>query len=49
MQQLDKNSFWFNTKDNLLKKLLEIIDSKSIILVKASRYMKMEEIVSKII
>ena len=49
MQQLDKNSFWFNTKDNLLKKLLEIIDSKSIILVKGSRYMKMEEIVSKII
>ena len=49
MQQLDKNAFWFDTKDNLLKKLLKIIDSKSIILVKGSRFMKMEEVVSKII
>ncbi len=49
MQQLDKNAFWFDTKDNLLKKLLEIIDSKSIILVKGSRFMEMEKIVSKII
>jgi len=49
MQQLDKNAFWFDTKDNLLEKLLKIIDSKSIILVKGSRFMKMEEVVSKII
>ena len=49
MQQLDKNAFWFDTKDNLLKKLLKIIDPKSIILIKGSRFMKMEEVVSKII
>tara|TARA_X000000368_G_C23025274_1_gene709863 strand:- start:385 stop:1356 length:972 start_codon:yes stop_codon:yes gene_type:complete len=49
MQQLDKNAFWFDTKDKLLKKLSEIIDTKSIILVKGSRHMEMEEIVSKII
>ncbi len=49
MQQLDKNAFWFDTKDNLLKKLLKIIDHKSIILIKGSRFMKMEEVVSKII
>ncbi len=49
MQQLDKNAFWFDTKDNLLKKPLKIIDHKSIILIKGSRFMKMEEVVSKII
>ena len=49
MQQLDKNAFWFDTKDNLLKKLLKIIDHKTIILIKGSRFMKMEEVVSKII
>ena len=49
MQQLDKNEFWFDSKEALLSKLLKIIDSKSIILVKGSRFMRMEELVSKII
>ena len=49
MQQLDKNEFWFESKNALLSKLLKIIDSKSIILVKGSRFMKMEEIVNEII
>ena len=49
MQQLDKNEFWFDSKEALLSKLLKIIDSKSIILVKGSRFMRMEEVVSKII
>lgn len=49
MQQLDKNGFWFDSKEALLSKLLKIIDSKSIILVKGSRFMRMEEVVSKII
>ena len=49
MQQLDKNEFWFDSKEALLSKLLKIIDSKSIILVKGSRFMRMEELISKII
>jgi len=49
MQQLDKNKFWFDSKEALLSKLLKIIDSKSIILVKGSRFMRMEELISKII
>jgi len=48
MQQLDKNEFWFDSKEALLSKLLKIIDSKSIILVKGSRFMRMEELISKI-
>ena len=49
IQQLDKNEFWFDSKEALLSKLLKIIDSKSIILVKGSRFMRMEELISKII
>ena len=49
MQRLDKNKFWFDSKKALLSKLLKIIDAKSIVLVKGSRSMKMEELVSKII
>ena len=49
MQQLDKNEFWFDSKEALLSKLLKIIDSKSIILVKGSRFMRMEELINKII
>ena len=49
MQQLDKNKFWFDSKEALLSKLLKIIDSKSIILIKGSRFMRMEELISKII
>ena len=49
MQQLGKNEFWFASKEALLSKLLKIIDAKSIILVKGSRFMRMEELISKII
>ena len=49
MQQLDKNEFWFDSKEALLSKLLKIIDSKSIILFKGSRFMRMEELIGKII
>jgi UDP-N-acetylmuramoyl-tripeptide--D-alanyl-D-alanine ligase len=49
MQQLEKNEFWFDSKEALLSKLLKIIDAKSIILVKGSRFMRMEELISKII
>jgi len=49
MEQLNKNEFWFSSKEALLSKLLKIIDAKSIILVKGSRFMRMEELVSKII
>jgi len=49
MQQLDKNEFWFGSKEALLSKLLKIIDAKSIILVKGSRFMRMEELISRII
>ena len=49
MEQLNKNAFWFSSKEALLSKLLKIIDAKSIILVKGSRFMRMEELVSKII
>jgi len=49
MQQLDKNGFWFDSKAALLTKLLKIIDTKSIILIKGSRFMRMEEFINKII
>ena len=49
MQQLDKNGFWFDSKAALLNKLLKIIDTKSIILIKGSRFMRMEEFINKII
>jgi UDP-N-acetylmuramoyl-tripeptide--D-alanyl-D-alanine ligase len=49
MQQLGKNQLWFETKEALVSKLLGIIKPKAIILVKGSRFMKMEEVVNKII
>ena len=49
MQQLGKDKFWFETKESLLKKLLKIIEPESNVLVKGSRFMKMEELVNKII
>ena len=48
MQQLGKEEFWFDSKDALLRKLFKIIDPKSTVLVKGSRFMKMEHIVSKL-
>ena len=49
MQQLGKDQLWFETKEALVSKLLGIIKPKAIILVKGSRFMKMEEVVNKII
>ena len=49
MQQLGKNEYWFDSKESLLSKLMKIIDAKSNVLVKGSRFMKMEEVVDKII
>ena len=49
MQQLGRNKFWFDSKESLLSKLIKIITKKSIVLVKGSRFMKMEDIVNKII
>ena len=48
MQQLGKEEFWFDSNDALLRRLFKIIDSKSTVLVKGSRFMKMEDIVSKL-
>ena len=49
LHQLNKNNFWFDSKEALLSKLLKIIDSKSIILIKGSRFMRMEELINRII
>ena len=48
MQQLGKKEFWFDSKDALVSKLLKVMDSKSTVLVKGSRFMKMEDIVNKL-
>jgi UDP-N-acetylmuramoyl-tripeptide--D-alanyl-D-alanine ligase len=49
MQQLGKDDLWFDSKEALVNMLLKIIKPKSTILVKGSRYMKMEDVVNKII
>ena len=49
MQQLGNDELWFETKEALVSMLLKIIKPESIILVKGSRFMEMEEVVNKII
>ena len=49
MQQLGNDELWFETKEALVSILLKIIKPESIILVKGSRFMEMEEVVNKII
>ena len=49
MQQLDKKELWFDSKNTLMAELLKVMDYKSTVLVKGSRFMKMEDIVNKII
>lgn len=41
-------TFWFENKEELSKELIKNIDASSIVLVKGSRYMKMETVVSKL-
>ena len=49
MQQLGNDELWFETKEALVSMLLKIIKPESVILVKGSRFMEMEEVVNKII
>ena len=49
MKQLGEDKLWFATKEALLSKLFNIMKPKSTVLVKGSRFMRMEEIVHKII
>ena len=49
MQQLGKDGLWFETKEALVSKLIDIMNPKSTVLVKGSRIMEMEEVVNKII
>ncbi|MDB4040609.1 UDP-N-acetylmuramoyl-tripeptide--D-alanyl-D-alanine ligase [Methylophilaceae bacterium] len=49
MQQLGNDELWFETKEDLVSMLLKIIKPESVILVKGSRFMEMEEVVNKII
>tara|TARA_B110001469_G_C9647147_1_gene327699 strand:+ start:4144 stop:5505 length:1362 start_codon:yes stop_codon:yes gene_type:complete len=49
MQQLGNDELWFETKEALVSILLKIIKPESVILVKGSRFMEMEEVVNKII
>jgi UDP-N-acetylmuramoyl-tripeptide--D-alanyl-D-alanine ligase len=49
MKQLGEDKLWFATKEALLSKLFNIMKPKSTVLVKGSRFMRMEEIVNKII
>jgi len=49
IKQLGKKGMWFQSKTHLIEELIKLIDSKTTILVKGSRLMGMEQIISKII
>ena len=49
IKKLGEDKLWFETKEALLSKLFNIMKPKSTVLVKGSRFMRMEEIVHKII
>ncbi len=49
IKQLGEKGMWFQSKTHLIEELIKLIDSKTTILVKGSRLMEMEQIISKII
>lgn len=46
--QLGNNAFWFENKIKLIKSLKEKLEANSVILIKGSRFMKMEEVVASL-
>jgi UDP-N-acetylmuramoyl-tripeptide--D-alanyl-D-alanine ligase len=47
--QLGNNAFWFENKIKLIKSLKEKLEANSVILIKGSRFMKMEEVVASLV
>ncbi|NQW35240.1 MAG: hypothetical protein HQ470_05460 [Methylophilales bacterium] len=44
-----KQGKWYESKEDLLDSLSKLMNEDSVILVKGSRFMKMEEIINKIL
>ena len=49
IDQLGNNAFWFENKIKLIKSLKEKLEANSVILIKGSRFMKMEEVVASLV